>query len=379
MKNILITILLFATGALLSLQAQNCLDYEDKFILGTSNCGGTLPTLYGTDEGTLVSYTTQFTTNGGNNGPCTSQLQAVDKTLYYDFQLLMNGSYTTVATTSKYVNGLSSTQALTTQDVPSNLAQGEYRVELRVKYHIWTGNSSANVTVKKEDANGNVTTINSNLPFNSQPNTHWRITDISTIDYLVCFNYVPCPTISIDINSKYRRALANINYGQAGGATPIWYEWEVSKGINSTIVYSYSGPSQPYVHIPCGEHTYELIIYFSNGCILSTTRTFLLYYCAITPKKTMGRFANPTFSESEIKLYPNPASSYLKVDISSDDQLEGELQVVSLTGQVVKKFALSGELENTRLSVAELTDGVYFAHIVLDGQIIKSEKIMIRH
>jgi len=372
------TIILFFLAGTFSLQAQNCLHFEDIFMLGSSGCKGPLNIVYDTDPGDLATFTTQYTNNNGNTSPCTSQLINTDKTIYYDFYKSNGGiSYTLEATVEKYMNGINSNQSIAISEIPSTLTSGEYRLDVRVKYHSPYTSAWQHATVKRQYGSGSVTTVCNQMPYNTQPGTHWRVTDECNIGTILCFEYVACPSIGIYTIFGKNRAYASINYG-AASTSPINYSWEFTNVATGTTFGPYSGSSLSAVNFPgCGEYEIELTIAFSNGCVLTVSRTVNQICPDIPFDPRVRRVANPNDLAQHIKLFPNPATNYLMIQYDLLGTQEASLELMSLTGQVVKRMKLDSEQQDARLEVADLAKGAYFARIKADGQTIKNQKIMV--
>ena len=87
-------------------------------------------------------------------------------------------------------------------------------------------------------------------------------------------------------------------------------------------------------------------------------------------------------SPVEIAAFPNPTNNDLKITFEINDVDNLLLQVVDLSGRIVKVIhndtpKRQGKLEFT-MSTAPLTQGIYFLQIIADGQSIGNEKIVVQ-
>jgi hypothetical protein len=87
------------------------------------------------------------------------------------------------------------------------------------------------------------------------------------------------------------------------------------------------------------------------------------------------------FSEEEkLSLYPNPARDQLKIEFRSDNLTSPEIQIIDLTGKVVKKFDRKMNHEqdsfNVELDISTLQPGVYFVKVI-QGDSLFSKKLMV--
>jgi hypothetical protein len=85
---------------------------------------------------------------------------------------------------------------------------------------------------------------------------------------------------------------------------------------------------------------------------------------------TVGLDENPA---SQIKLFPNPASGFINIEMPANDGFRWV--ITSITGQMLLNG--SSDLENTKVDVSNLPDGLYFIEIQKDGRQISVEKLLI--
>jgi hypothetical protein len=84
--------------------------------------------------------------------------------------------------------------------------------------------------------------------------------------------------------------------------------------------------------------------------------------------------------EEKISLYPNPARDQLKIEFRSDNLSSPEIQVIDLTGKVVKKIDREinhdQDVFNVELDISTLQPGVYFVKVI-QGDRLFSKKLMV--
>ncbi|MEZ4798397.1 MAG: DUF4394 domain-containing protein [Flavobacteriales bacterium] len=82
-----------------------------------------------------------------------------------------------------------------------------------------------------------------------------------------------------------------------------------------------------------------------------------------------------------VNIYPNPATDVLNISMVSDQAGMVNLTLVDVTGKIVKSInqiqILSGS-NMKQLNVSDLAPGIYFANINLEGQVIYSEKVIVK-
>lgn len=77
-----------------------------------------------------------------------------------------------------------------------------------------------------------------------------------------------------------------------------------------------------------------------------------------------------------IKLYPNPATSYITFDLQKGYQKGLSIQVFSLIGK--KSFESQNVPQKINVDLADFNRGVYFYYLVdLSGKVIESGKFQV--
>ncbi|MCQ2374894.1 MAG: T9SS type A sorting domain-containing protein [Salinivirgaceae bacterium] len=75
----------------------------------------------------------------------------------------------------------------------------------------------------------------------------------------------------------------------------------------------------------------------------------------------------------DINIYPNPAKSYINIQLSDSDNEVAMIHCYDMTGKEV--FAQETELGlTTKIDVTDLPQGLYFVRIIADDQILATQK-----
>ena len=77
--------------------------------------------------------------------------------------------------------------------------------------------------------------------------------------------------------------------------------------------------------------------------------------------------------------YPMPASSVVNFDYSFNSAVNAEIAIFNMMGQEVLRNSINGMQGKASMNVSDLTDGVYFYSLIVNGKIEKSSKLVIRH
>ena len=88
-----------------------------------------------------------------------------------------------------------------------------------------------------------------------------------------------------------------------------------------------------------------------------------------------------SINENQVVLghaYPNPASSMVRFNYELPSVANASVSVYNLLGQEVLKQDLTSLQGQAVLSVADLTEGIYFCNLKVDGRTVKTEKFIVR-
>jgi hypothetical protein len=86
-------------------------------------------------------------------------------------------------------------------------------------------------------------------------------------------------------------------------------------------------------------------------------------------------FNNVSFSNA----YPNPATNMVNIDYNlNNNASSASVKVINLLGSVVKSANLSVGSNKVSFDVSDLTQGVYFYSIIVDGNIHQTKKLIIK-
>ncbi len=101
-----------------------------------------------------------------------------------------------------------------------------------------------------------------------------------------------------------------------------------------------------------------------------------------SPCDTLGSTATHDISpQGRLKIYPNPAHDFLKVDMTLDDYEELEtcqLRIRDIIGRVHQTYPLSNYASVKEVSVANLVNGLYFVELVdKQGLVLAKNKIIV--
>ena len=163
--------------------------------------------------------------------------------------------------------------------------------------------------------------------------------------------------------------LTDVSFVTSGGNFQVLNTYELSQnGLTATAVYPYFQDAN-YIgtEIPAG--TMNILgVNFATSKIGNNYPPFQYY---IVPRSSSD-FVTSAINEYELNgvaVYPNPARDYVTF---GTNELVESVALYDVTGKCV----LSTEVSNNRVSVASLTDGVYFARLYREGKQVGIAKIV---
>ncbi len=141
----------------------------------------------------------------------------------------------------------------------------------------------------------------------------------------------------------------------SGGTEPISYILTPGDKTNQTGLF---------VGLSVGEYTVEVIDVNSCGPITTS---------AITIKESVG--IEDILKSKAFQIYPNPANDKLFVEIAEEINGKYNLQIISISGQVVKNLTLYSNKQE--LDISSIAKGIYFVKISSDN-ISDEQKLIIQ-
>jgi hypothetical protein len=114
--------------------------------------------------------------------------------------------------------------------------------------------------------------------------------------------------------------------------------------------------------------------------------------CEIIPRKGKGRSADreenngnnsktadkqTNDSGRNIKVYPNPANNELTIEYLLEEGEKGEIRMYNSLGLKVNEYNLSNSSNSRKINLNEYSSGLYFYKIMVDGVVIKNDKLSI--
>jgi len=78
-------------------------------------------------------------------------------------------------------------------------------------------------------------------------------------------------------------------------------------------------------------------------------------------------------------MYPNPATHFINLDYELTSKVNSaSIRVMNLLGSVVKNVEIDKNSTNLRLDISNLTKGVYFYSVIINNEVYKTKKLIVR-
>lgn len=85
------------------------------------------------------------------------------------------------------------------------------------------------------------------------------------------------------------------------------------------------------------------------------------------------------YEMQKLKLYPNPASTYLFIEYDVIYVKEAKIEIYNSIGAIIYNRLLEDKKDNIKIPVSDFKNGLYFCSLQIDGKLINTKKILINH
>ncbi len=182
----------------------------------------------------------------------------------------------------------------------------------------------------------------------------WYSPPDTTCNYLM-------PTIHSDKDTVYSIDTATVQFYNNNAYVDSW-QWDFGDTGTDTI--------QNPVHTYTDTGTYNASVTVRhNTCIKAATKT-------ITILDNTG-IKDINIKELGFKLYPNPTdnSFFIEAYIAADNK--GIIKIYGLKGELLKELVLKKGSNKTMVHTSGWRNGIYICNLIINGKIIKSEKMVL--
>jgi hypothetical protein len=130
--------------------------------------------------------------------------------------------------------------------------------------------------------------------------------------------------------------------------------------------------------------TYTYWIRTKNDCGISPSER---WYLSVQPGGSLrssldkSSLATKSISDEthEIVLFPNPSNGQIQLNYTLEKEEQGELQITDMLGKNVATYELNEKENSLSINKTELNDGMYLYRVLINGELVKTDKIYIVH
>jgi hypothetical protein len=83
--------------------------------------------------------------------------------------------------------------------------------------------------------------------------------------------------------------------------------------------------------------------------------------------------------QAAMRIYPNPADAFINVFVESKNVKDCELHLYDMQGKQIYCTTIRESGNTFMMDSSSLPAGIYLLHLQLDGVVVKSEKVVVRH
>lgn len=142
--------------------------------------------------------------------------------------------------------------------------------------------------------------------------------------------------------------IVNATNGQNNGSVTL----DLAGGTgDKTVTWSNNATGTSISNLAPG--TYSAVVTDANGC----QKTFGPYTV-----ENISSVNDPAFI-SKLSVYPNPATSYLIVDLSMNESLNTEINIYTYTGSILINKQIENKVINERIDLQQLQGGLYILEV----------------
>ena len=80
------------------------------------------------------------------------------------------------------------------------------------------------------------------------------------------------------------------------------------------------------------------------------------------------------------EIYPNPASQSVSINYQLPSEVnQASVRIINLLGEVVNEANIELGTSKKQLDISNLSGGVYFYSVMINGEIYKTKKIVVQN
>jgi len=140
---------------------------------------------------------------------------------------------------------------------------------------------------------------------------------------------------------------------------------------------------------PMALNSFYRTLLFSNTAVVESTAVSNIEIVEKSVDKRPSGIESNSRAEEQLyssdkitvsNIYPNPASEYAEVDYSISPELrDAKLIVYNVLGSQMAEYPLMKNDTKLRINTREMSTGLYFYQLALEGKKVATKKMLVRH
>ena len=155
--------------------------------------------------------------------------------------------------------------------------------------------------------------------------------------------------------------------GVVWGTSPIVISDPLTMSAGQVTQYS----GHVYPKLAYGMSTFRYVFYDQAN---TTDSTWVDVTFDVVNVNGVG--VNEVKKETKLKLFPNPASTELNIQLNSNEDNK-KIEIIDLLGKKVFSQSVSSNSFSKKINTSNLNPGVYFVSVTSNNKAIKTEKVVI--
>lgn len=272
----------------------------------------------------------------------------------------------------------------------NNALQGLYNIYYNVG---WTfpalSDDIVNVLTPFLDAGGNLLICGQDIAWDVAPGitgNHATATNQAFFSNYLQATYVADGSTS---NSQLTSVATDAIYGSVPMANIVdayngnMYPDEIlpKPGSNAVAIFNYNNNTSKVAGIRVDGLPYK-VVYLGIGIEMLSSTVIRKQFVKITHDWFYSNISGVEYQQALNDLLqpnaPNPADTYTNIPVDMQGKT-GSLRLTDITGKVVLTQNIEKNATNLTISTAELSAGTYFYHILSEGSISASHKLVVTH
>jgi hypothetical protein len=151
---------------------------------------------------------------------------------------------------------------------------------------------------------------------------------------------------------------------QVAGATFDINSYKIKPGISYNIDFYADHNKNGSYNAPPTDHAWRIPL----NAVKGDTIINFVHNTTFTDIFSTTSNEDLAANSKTIRLYPNPASQYIQVQVTPDYSAIISARVYSVTGSIVDEKAFSGNQESLRYDISQFKKGIYFMEISSGNQ-----------